>query len=243
MNKAGIHGRVRRSSEHAAGRTSAWRVLKALAPLLALALAAPAHSAVDPAALQDDPCLILPAQLVSEVFGVPEDEMEQTGLSMASHLMCDISASDDDNELSVHLTTQLFDDSAGAGPYFASATRSMSTQEMADAAGKLKSGAVRSGSHEEAANPLVDALTRSPLTFDDVNDVGDEARFNEMDGTLTVRQGNLILAIRAYHGPGMPMPDDMSQFVEAAEQWQKDTTAERKQAAVRLASALVDSLK
>src|SRR3546814_6493344 len=84
------------------------------------------------------------------------------------------------------------------------------------------------------------------IQFEDVEGVGDEARFalTVGAGDLHVRAGNLYFVASAYAGPGMQMPEKLTgaSIIAADKQWRRDTVPQRKDAATKLAKAVVQSL-
>lgn len=63
-------------------------------------------------------------------------------------------------------------------------------------------------------------------------------------GDLHVRAGNLYFAASAYSGPGMEMPERLTgaSIMAADKQWRQDTMPQRREAAIKLAQAVVQSL-
>src|SRR3546814_2589712 len=84
------------------------------------------------------------------------------------------------------------------------------------------------------------------IQFEDVEGVGDEARFalTVGAGDLHVRVGNLYFTTAAYSGATMPMPERLtgSSMLAANKKWRHDTMPQRKEAAIKLARAVVQSL-
>src|SRR3546814_19610605 len=74
----------------------------------------------------------------------------------------------------------------------------------------------------------------------------DEARFalTVGAGDLHVRAGNLYFTASAYSGPGMQMPEKLTggSIMAADKQWRRHTMPTRKDAAHKLAGAVVQSL-
>jgi hypothetical protein len=102
---------------------------------------------------------------------------------------------------------------------------------------------------KSAATSLLKMAGSKAVTFEDVADVGDEARVSD-DGTVYVRVDNLTFMISAYKGPTAPPLDlqgvDLQQMAAIskahASQWATETAPQRKADGIRLAGAIVAAL-
>lgn len=212
---------------------------------LAACLTAPAGAAIDLGALAEDPCLIAPKPLIADTFDVPVDAVEQTGTKVMGRMACNNEWSVEDRNGHADVTVQIFNNPAGAKAHFDNVTRSVSAEEMAADVELMKDKDAKPGSSEDLANQLLSKVAGGAITFEDVDGVGDAARFDTSHSTLTARQGNLIMSVEAYDGPPMPLPDTLNAqtMTKAGKQWHQDTREERKQAASALASAIVEHLQ
>ncbi|NYT84986.1 hypothetical protein [Pollutimonas harenae] len=216
-------------------------------------LALPA-AAVDLETLADDPCLAVPGATVAELFGVPEAEIKQRELKMKRRLVCTTKWSGADNSLFTEVQIEIMDSQEKAAKRFKSRTRSVSREEMAKAAQILRdkldaadktNKSQKSDSAKRAENSIIGAASQTPIEYEDVDAMGDEARFDLSEGKLVARQGAAIITIEAYSGPDMPMPGnyDVKSILKADRTWRKDTMPARKQQTLQLAETLFKRLK
>jgi len=88
------------------------------------------------------------------------------------------------------------------------------------------------------------------IDYDDVDDVGDQARINDRDGSMWVRIGNLTFSIAAYKGPkqsepnyvGMKMKEIVAASKKANAEWMAQTLDQRRSDALELAKRVVANL-
>src|SRR3546814_72425 len=161
---------------------------------------------------------------------------------------------DDETErLDVKVKVSDVDENAeGAASNFRSVTRGMSGADVDRAMAGVKEKAASEGEldtagKQKAADAIVGSTSGSAgIQFEDVEGVGDEARFalTVGAGDLHVRAGNLYFVASAYAGPGMQMPEKLTgaSIIAADKQWRRDTVPQRKDAATKLAKAVVQSL-
>lgn len=204
------------------------------------------------AAVEKTPCDLLTADMVARVFDVPAAELEQSQ-QMSSR--CNYSRDDGDERLDVSFDVAgVFDDAKAASKRFRSVTKGLSGEEMqramagikADVADKLED---KPAGTRQAAEAVVESSSKGRsdgIRFEDVDGVGDEARLalTVGAGDLYVRAGNMNFTVAAYSGPAMPRPDKLtaSSIMAADKQWRSETLPQRKEAAIKLANAVVESL-
>lgn len=204
------------------------------------------------AAVGKNPCELAPAEMVAGLFDVPATDLQRVP-SMSS--ACTYSWENDDGTERLDATVKVSDvdeDAEGAASNFRSVTRGMSGADVDQAMAGIKDqvaseGGLDSAGKRKAADVVVDGASGSDgIRFEDVEGVGDEARLalTVGAGELHVRAGNLYFIASAYRGPGMQMPDKVTgaSIMAADRQWRRDTMAQRKDAAIKLARAVVQSL-
>ncbi|MDN5865669.1 MAG: hypothetical protein L0I62_10745, partial [Gammaproteobacteria bacterium] len=206
-----------------------------------------AGSASFDAALEENPCKLLPKEMVATTFGVPAAEIEEASALSDS---CAYEWGADGTILQVSLDVDVFDTAQDAASNFASVTQGMSAQAVADAmtsAVEKMEEAAEPGTEGqmEAAGQLAGGIASGGLQFEDVEGVADEARFGKRFGTLYLRRGNLALDVAAYHGASMTMPEEISggPIMDAVKAWRQETLTARKQQSVELAKAILASLE
>jgi hypothetical protein len=101
---------------------------------------------------------------------------------------------------------------------------------------------------------VVGSAAKDGIRYSDVAAVGDEARVNSTDGTLTARVDNLVFNISAYRGKKAPKVEfdpkggatalkELGAKTQAAErEWVTSTLDVRKDAATKIAKAVVKAL-
>src|SRR3546814_3666931 len=97
---------------------------------------------------------------------------------------------------------------------------------------KEKAAAELNARGEKAADAIMGKTSGSAgIQFEDVEGVGDEARFalTVGAGDLHVRVGNLYFTTAAYSGATMPMPERLtgSSMLAANKKWRHDTMPQR----------------
>lgn len=219
-----------------------------------LAILALPAAAVDLEALTDNPCLMVPSATVAELFDVPEAELKQRELKMKRRQICTTKWSGSDHTVFTEAQIEIMDSQEKAVKRFKSRTRSVSREEMAAAAQILRdkvdaadktNKSQKSDSAKRAENSIIGAVSQTPIEYEDVEAMGDEARFDLGEGRLVARQGKAIITITAYSGPDMPMPSkrDMKSIIKADRTWRKDTMPVRKQQTLQLAETIFKRLK
>ncbi|HET7411207.1 MAG TPA: hypothetical protein VFJ18_00985 [Pararhizobium sp.] len=205
-----------------------------------------ASSAVFDAELEKTPCEIMPKKLVAKTFGIPADEIDETSVLSSK---CVYEWEGNEKLLEVSLKVNVLENRDRAADRFHSVTRGLSAEELSDAMARIAGKAEETGkldteAKKGAAKKMTGALASGGLHFQEVEGVGDEARFGARFGTLYVLRGNLKLDLTAYHGPRMPVPETLSggSIMKAAKAWQKETMPVRKQQSVELAKAIVEAL-
>lgn len=196
---------------------------------------------VDPA-MEESPCDLASADMVAGLFDVPVTELEYS----PSMSWCDYTWEGDGKMLEVQVTVNgVFEDAESAASRFRSTTRGMSGADLDKAMTGIKNEAASQSTDKgKAANAIMGDTSGSPgIVFEDVEGVGDEARMalTVGAGSLHVRAGNLNFTVSAYMGPTMPRPDGMG-IMEMIKTWKKDTMPQRKEAAIKLSKAIVETL-
>jgi len=248
--------RIKRLTQDAARGESIMQtttIRTTLAGYVLAVLALPA-AAVDLETLTDNPCLMVPSATVAELFDVPEAEIKQRELKMKRRQICTTKWSGADHSVFTEAQIEIMDSKEKAAKRFKSRTRSVSREEMAAAAQILRdkmdaadktNKSQKSDSAKRTENSIISAASQTPTEFEDVEAMGDEARFDLGEGKLVARQGTAIITIEAYSGPGMPMPSkrDMKTIIKADRAWRKDTMPARKQQTLQLAESIFERLK
>lgn len=170
------------------------------------------------AALEDDPCTMLTAETVSQVFDVPVSELELFDI-----VGCEYSWNDGDAVASIGMV-DIYEDAASARSSFKMATRSMSAAEVDSAMAKVGEQMQEQGATESevaGGQKIGQGLFANGIQFDPVENVGDAAVFSY--SAVKVLEGNARFNIAA-QPPGA-----------------QDQAAQR-EAAARLARAVVAHL-
>lgn len=196
-------------------------------------------------------CDLLTAEMVSSTFGVPVD-----GLKQMKVMGCLYSWDNDVDELDASIMMiRTHESESAAETWFGNATRSRTAEEMQE---EMKQVSERMDSREEldtdakksVAKGFLKSIGNKAVIFEDVADVGDEARVNA-DGNVYVRVDNLTFMVSAYYGPEAPPADiqgirDIKQMMAAAlentEEWKAKTLPQRKRDAAKLARTIVAAL-
>jgi hypothetical protein len=86
--------------------------------------------------------------------------------------------------------------------------------------GKALAEAKAQGHDNSLTQGIAGAVGGKGIMFEDLNDIGDKARFQSAVGRVHVLAGNLYYAVTAYHGAKMPAPDTINAQTirESAEQ-------------------------
>lgn len=194
-------------------------------------------------AMEDDPCALLPRQRVADQFAIPVEAVKQIAVSTNCQYDWRDKSAGLRAEVSVNIS-RITDDAATAASYFDSATRSMSGQEVSDAMDKVSAEARKRGLDNAQTASVAGAVGGKGIQFEDMEGLGDKARFQPATGAVHVLLGNLYYEIAAYHGPDMPMPEtvDAQSIKAASAQWLRDTMPQRKEAAEQLARVVIASL-
>ncbi len=214
-------------------------LLCALTPTLA-------SGATFDASLADRPCDIVTAQMVAATFDVPAGDLRQTD-SIASR--CYYKMNGEGRNLNVEFSVRAYDSDEAAAKYFRNYTRSMSPDEIAEGMEAIKEKAIESGEpgangQNKAIEGIGAALQQIGIQFEDVSGIADQARFETSDGTLHLQLGNLLMKLRAFHGPGMTAPDKITQktMMKALITWQQGTMDARRKQAAELAKTALEAI-
>lgn len=195
-------------------------------------------------------CELLSAEVMGATFDVPAD-----GLTQYKIMGCRYSWDNDTETLEGGISMiRVYESEAAAASWYANATRNKTAEEMQAEMEKIsrrleQSEELDTDLKKSAAKSVLASVGSKAEHFEDVPDVGDEARVND-DGTVFVRVGNLTFMASAYKGPKAPPIDlqgvDLNQMVkvanEHAAQWAIHTAPQRKVDGARLAQAIVGEL-
>lgn len=198
--------------------------------------------------LVDDRCELLTKAMVAEVFNVPVGELEQHG---GSKYPCSYKWEGDGTELRVEVVrAEVFDSEALAASHFLKMTTDMSSEEVDEAMKAIKKTAEKSGqldskSKKMAAKKLGEGMAEGGFEFEDVEGVGDQARYELTTNELNVRVDNLYLMLAAYKGPKMELPEKMNgaSMKKAGTEFFKETRPQRLEASKKVAQAVVENLE
>ncbi len=210
-----------------------------------------ADSAQVDAAIEDTPCALVTPEMVATVFDVPAVDLEQSHSRAMSS--CTYTREGDGGGLEATVSVErVYEDAESAASGFRSITAGMSGAKLDHSMAGIQKSAREEGDLDAtgkrgAADTIIDNSGNSGgIQFEDVEEVGDEARLalTVGAGKLYVRAGNLNFTVAAYSGPDMRMPAKLTPdaIMDADEQWRRETMPQRKQAAVKLARAVIASL-
>jgi hypothetical protein len=218
-------------------------------------------------AIRKDPCALLTPTMASSVLGVPEPELKQQKV-----VGCIYTWSNADEEASASLMAIVVQKSTTrAAEWFKNATKDKTQaevqaemqevvrrtkQKMAEraAAQGRELSEVESSATNAVGALVVESTTKDGIRHRDVAGVGDEARVNVNDGTLTVRVDNLVFTVNAYRGKrapkveldpkgGMAAIQELPAKTQAANRaWVSSTKDARAEAAMQIAKAIVQGL-
>ncbi len=192
-------------------------------------------------------CDLLPAELVASTFDVPAKSLKQTKV-----LGCIYTWSNDTDELKAHiLMARAHKNTSAAVTWFANSTKSRSAQEMQaemdKVAERLESQTeLDTAAKKSAAKIVLNAAGSKAVVFEDVANVGDEARSCE-DGSISVRVDNLTFNLSAYNGAKKPRSKfasaDVKQMIASAkkddQEWVTKSAPQRAQDSTKLARAII----
>lgn len=191
-------------------------------------------------------CDLLTAELVASTFDVPAESLNQTKM-----MGCIYTWGNDTQELkAVLLMVRVHKDTAAAAAWFAKSTKSLSAEEsqaqMDEVAKRLEEREELNTTAEKSLVKVVlDAAGSKAVVFEDVANVGDEARSNA--GGISVRVSNLTFNLSAYYGPTQPEAKlaglNVNEMIEVskkqAQEWEAKTAPQRTQDSAKLARAMI----
>lgn len=192
-------------------------------------------------ALQETPCALLTTARVASAFALTMEQIEQSQLRSR----CDYVWRGGGRRFAVSLEIAgIFDDAMCASSWFHAATRDtlIVRQSLLVPATRGAAGNQFSGISQHNAR-LADSSNRAVIAFENVDDVGDEARILLTQGAadLYVRIGNMNLVVSAYIGP--VMPNTVSADARAQlESLRQQTWPLRKLLATKVARAAIAAL-
>lgn len=225
--------------------TMPWHAL-AIACVLALgeagSVSAMGSAPMFDTALEDQPCEIVTVTMVATALDIPEGSIEQSNV-VASRCAYELK-DDGDKALSVEVMIDVYDTDESAAEVFRNATRSMSSDEIADTMAALTDSAENDHARQDASEGIVSGLFQNGIQFEDVDGLADQARFDTSDGTLQLQQDNLRIKLRVFYGPSMPIPENFSSetIMKALNSWMQDTMSQRREQAVKLAKIALEAL-
>src|SRR5699024_1600245 len=130
--------------------------------------------------LLEAPCELVPKAALAELFGIPADDIKQHSMQILG-AMCTAKWKDDTHTFEMDMRLQVFTDVEQAQQRFARSTRSTTPEELAAATAALQK---QMGEDEQASatekkmtKGLLGALAKQRTEYEDVAEVGDEARF------------------------------------------------------------------
>lgn len=195
-------------------------------------------------------CELLSAELVGKTFDVPADALRQMKIMGCRY---DWNNEQETVETGISMI-QVHKSEASAARWFETATRNKTAEEMKaemeQVAGQLdQREELDTDLKKSTAHNLLAMVDTKAEIFEDVADVGDEARVSS-GGTIYVRKSNLTFMVTAYKGAVAPPLNmqgvEIAQMVkvakESAQRWAVETAPQRKKDGARLARAIVDEL-
>lgn len=191
-------------------------------------------------------CQLLSAQLVSTTFDVPSDALKQTAIQG-----CHYKWNNESETLEAGiLMIRAHKSDEEAIRWFAGVTANKTADEVRaeldSAAGRLdKQEELDTDLKKSTAKNLLAMVSAKAVNFEDVADIGDEARVND-EGTVHVRVDNLTFMVSAYKGAKAPRPNmqgvEIKQMAavaqENADRWAIETAPQRRTDSTRLAKAI-----
>jgi hypothetical protein len=200
-------------------------------------------------------CEFLTADMVAQLFGVPAAELEQMKV-----MGCVYSWHEGEQLVEAQLMMlRVHETPERAATWFAHATATTSKAEAEAAMDQAKAEVqdrpeLDTKVEKQTAGDLTE-LTKLGVpdegySYDDVPELGDEARISNVDGGIWVRLGNLTFQVQAYQGPEQPPtpfdpknPQAMAAAaMKAQKQWIADTLDQRKAASLKLAPVVVRAI-
>lgn len=141
--------------------------------------------------LEDEPCTLLPPEVVSEVHGVPAAELEVSEKAGCGYFW-------NGSEMGIG-SIEVYENADSARSSFEASTRNMSAEEVDEAMGQVSDQMKEDGAAErEAASgeALGGRAFSGGVQHEPVDGVGDGAAFYHT--TLTVLKGNVTFNVEAY---------------------------------------------
>ena len=195
-------------------------------------------------------CELLSPALVSATFDVPAEALRQMKI-----MGCRYSWESDTETLEGGISMiRVYKSGAAAAQWFAKATKNKTAEEMQAEMEEIsrrleQSEELETNLQKSVAKSMLASVGSKAVNFEDVADVGDEARINE-EGTVYVHVGNMTFMVSAYKGAKAPPVElqgvDMKQWGKVAQehaaQWTIETASQRKRDGTLLAKAIVDEL-
>lgn len=199
-------------------------------------------------------CKVLTPELVAETFDVPKDELKQMKI-----MGCRYTWTSDDEELRASLSLRALKSEKSAATWFDNSTADVTQAEMREQMEEVKKRVkerkevdteMKKKTSDKLGDTVVEMTPDGGYTFKDIDGLGEEARQNEQDGTVTFRVDNLIATVQAYKGKSYAMDfkpgTDLKKMAELAKKAGKE--AQKKQApgarknSLELARAVVSEI-
>ena len=195
-----------------------------------------ANGATFDTSLGDRPCDVVTAQMVATTFDVPEKSLQQ---SEPLKSWCAYELEESGKTLEVLIYVATFDGAAAAKKDLRDSSRSMSAEEISE---QLQAMGIAFDESDNDSNLPMPQPTS--VTFEDIDGIANQARFNTNEGWLHLQQNNLRINLSAFYGPNMRMPDQISfkAMVEADSAWKEETISKRKEQAIKLAKIALAEL-
>lgn len=190
--------------------------------------------------LAKKPCAILTADQVATTLNIPAEKLEQSGPEVP---FCIYEMDEDGKTVAVTLLVSAFNTDKAAAESFHESTQNRTAEEIAQLMQELGIGF----DEDESDSTDSTAVPATGVQFENIQGIAEHARFETSQGALHLLQGNLYMVIMAYHGPAMPLPEniaytDFAALEKASSAWVKDTMDVRKEQATALAKTALKTL-
>jgi hypothetical protein len=199
-------------------------------------------------------CDALTNEFVAELFEFPVDRLKPEDPSRKKK--CRFSWNHEGQTFFAHFgSLSVKKDEDRAKLWFKNQTESK-TQEQVEA--DAKQIAEKLGKEEKLDSPTAKATTKTAMnafagmttdgvTWNDVPGLGDEARVNDSNGIVRIRDGNALIWMSAYLVPEEPPytgpPTDISAITAHNRKWIQETIEQRKAASIKLARAYLPEVQ
>ncbi len=200
-------------------------------------------------------CEMFTPAMAAKVLELPESDLQQMKIMGCTYTKKE---GDDVAEASL-MSIWTSDNEADAIKRFENSTKNRSKEEIAAAMAKVTEKAkereeidtkVKEKTVDQMGGLMADMTPDAGYVYEDVPGVGDQARVEIHEGSLTVRVGNMQFNVHAYKGPGMEIAPykggDPKSMIEAAKiadrKWKAETAQARRELAIVVAKEIVANL-